>query len=425
MRRAALVPLVAVALVLAACGPAAPPAMPLAFVGADEQVYTYDVAGGPARRVSSTSLLPPPYAASVTYQWPTWSPDGQQLAYLQFARNAGGQSGSAVIVSRADGSHAHEVFENEPGGTLVTPFYLSWAPDGSQIALGAQRGSSAAVLLLDPTGGRDPQFVTTGSPVFYAWAPNSRSLLVHPFGSARANPRAEVALFHVERTWDERFVLPVRPVGFHTPAWSPDGAHAAVATEQPGQGARLLVFDTASGLATPLLEVTRAPSFTWSPDGSRLALMQRENDTKPFAPALDVVSAADGSRVRVADGNISAFFWSPDGHRIAFARFHDQGGPGTTWWIVDADGHNPVRLGSYLPDDDSFVLLLFFDQYAQSMSPWSPDGKYFTFSGSPVGEPSGPSHVYVAPTDGSSPPYALAEGHMPAWPAPPPRLARG
>ncbi len=409
--------LLLLALMLAGCARGSD-STPLAFVGRDGQIYTVAVNSGAPRRVSEISLPPPKDARDISYQWPTWSADGQQLAYLRFHRDSSGTIGSAVIVSRADGSGARVVFETGPGRVSVTPFYLDWAPDGETLALGAQRGPTVNVLLLDATGSREARVVTAASPVFYAWSPDSKALLVHPFGDARFNPQAEVALFHVEREWDDRFVLPARPVGFRAPVWSPDGKRAVVASSGDNQRAQVLVFDTATGAATRLLEVSDAPAFAWSPDGTHLGVAQRLDEASAFYQELDVISASDGTRKQVASGNIAAFFWSPDGTRLAYALFRGPDTPGVTWWVVDTNGEQRIELGSYVPDDESFFVLMFFDQYAQSMSPWSPDGKYLAYSGFLPGEANDSGHVFVVPTDGSAPARPVADGQMAAWPAP-------
>src|SRR5205085_8674383 len=110
---------------LAGCSPRAAE-QPLVFVGADKQVYRVLPSGGAPERVSEVSLPAPRQIDTVFYQWPTWSADGQSLAYIRIARPSSGNGEAAVLVSRADGSAARAVFESATDGTsAITPFYLS------------------------------------------------------------------------------------------------------------------------------------------------------------------------------------------------------------------------------------------------------------------------------------------------------------
>ena len=214
---------------LVGCAGASGADAPLAFVGADRQVYLMSVRDSEPRRVSDTSLAAPAGSEGVTYEWPTWSADGRSLAYLRQHRDAAGNGNFAVLVARADGGNARVIYENASQTSESEPFYLNWAPDASMLIAGAQGRQTVHVLLLDPTGSNGPRTITIASPVFYAWSPDSDSLLVHPFGDARVNPLAELALFHLGREWDDRFILPARPVSFRVPGWSPDGIRVVVA----------------------------------------------------------------------------------------------------------------------------------------------------------------------------------------------------
>jgi hypothetical protein len=111
-------------------------------------------------------------------EWPTFSPDGSQIAY---AVNNIGQG--HVWVADADGSNAHEILAGEP--TLLGGVdELAWSPTGDRIAMGDQGEGHVAIYTFAP-GGSDFTTVITGG--FYAsWSPDgSQMAFLRPYDGPR------------------------------------------------------------------------------------------------------------------------------------------------------------------------------------------------------------------------------------------------
>ena len=90
--------------------------------------------------------------------------------------------------------------------------------------------------------------------------------------------------------------------------------------------------------------------------------------------------------------------------------------------ISPSDGSDMKRLFSFQPSGEVFVMLSFFDQYAYSHSPWSPDGKFLVVAGSrgeaarrsngrtPTGD-----RIYILDAEGNSAPRDLGAGVLAFW----------
>ena len=80
------------------------------------------------------------------------------------------------------------------------------------------------------------------------------------------------------------------------------------------------------------------------------------------------------------------------------------------------------ELFRFRPSGEVFTMLSFFDQYAYSHSPWSPDGTRLVVAGSegPVAErrnghtPTGAS-IFVLDAVGDAPPAEIAQGNVAFW----------
>ena len=171
-----------------------------------------------------------------------------------------------------------------------------------------------------------------------------------------------------------------------------------------------------------LLDVGPLSAFAWSPDGTEIAVADQQNPRTPVFQRLLVVSANDGSQVRVIrDEPVLSFFWSPQGGRIAWVAV-DVENRTFEWVVADRSGDLVKSLFKFQPSSDSFTLLGFFDQYAYSNSPWSPDGTRLVVAGIPEGAArpgNGQSptrdRIFVLDAEGETPPLDIAGGTVAFW----------
>ena len=90
--------------------------------------------------------------------------------------------------------------------------------------------------------------------------------------------------------------------------------------------------------------------------------------------------------------------------------------------VSGVDGSDPRELFSYRPSANSLTMLNFFDQYAYSHSPWSPDGRRLVVAGTQVehfarrnGDTPGGDRVYILDAGGVESPRELAAGILAFW----------
>jgi TolB protein len=328
--------------------------------------------------------------ASTLVRQPTWSPDGTRIAWVGLDPDG---ASATVMTAAADGT--------QPTDTAVAaaPFYLSWDPTSSRIVyLGGSASADIELGLVD-VAARTSAPIDAGTPFYFSWAPKGKQMVVH-VGDDRLDTLA------IDGTFTP---LGERPGRFSAPVWTADGRTLFFVTQGSGRQ-RLVAQDVATDRRETLVRFDGGIAFVVSPDGGRVAYQVVEDGPKIAVP-LSVIDRVTGTTDRVADGYSPAFFWSPDGTKLlSMMPEVDE----RLWfrWNVWEDGSS-FTTGRFVPSLElSRDYLQFFEQYAQSMRLWSPDGSAFVYAGETESQGSG---VWIQPATPDATPVRVADGVVATW----------
>ena len=351
------------------------------------------------------------------FTWPTWAPDGSKIAVSRVRAVDGGSQISLEIIDTST-AQSRTAYENDTGGVVAqgTPHYIYWSPGSRYLSFLASTADGLSLFIKDTEHDSEAVIVAMGAPLYWHWRRDESAIMMH-IGR-------DLELATVPFTRESRnLVSSISP--FRAPAISPDGTQFIyIRVEDASSSLIVAPIDTPEE-GTKLLDVGPFSAFAWSPDGTEIAVADQQDSRTTGYRSLVVVSANDGTQTRtIAQESFLAFFWSPQGNRLAWVGF-DPAGRTFEWSVGEKSGESgdsTKRLFKFQPASDMITMLSFFDQYAYSNSPWSPDGTRLVVAGT-TGDAARPSNghsatgdrIFVLDATGGSPPLDIAGGTLAFW----------
>ena len=366
----------------------------IAFVTLDGNIALSDADGASVREVTSDANTADGDELLRIYAFPTFSGDGKSLAFVEYTTI----SGTDVVTQTLIGGAA------QPGAQLRDLYttaddnipYLEWSPDGQAIAFLTIHTDEGALRVVSREGGA-PVVLDKGSSAYWNWRNDSTTLVAHVGGSPATDADAHISIVGMQSLTPTR--LTSVPGNFKAPTYAPDAQHMLYVTRS-GDVDDLVLADAAGKPLCSVAALDSGASFAWSPDGRRVAWIESaHSDTTP-AP-LYMLDLLTGIKLKLHDDAI-AFFWSPDSLHLAVysitldglrTTFGAHGGalyrpddqsqtasPLLRIESVNAANGEALLIADTLPASTLISMLSYFDQYAHSLTPWSPDGRQFVFT---------------------------------------------
>ena len=338
-----------------------PASAPAGTATGSYNLWTLTLATGSLTEITHAS-------GGTNYYYPTWSPDGQQITYVD--------SSHAIESVAADGTGTATTLYADPANTFYSP---TWSPDGRSLAyteLDNQgtltqlfvngnavsgnedvfafpaRWASNDTLIYAADGKILQRNLSSGAvnPIpFSATVSFNRAsypMKSHNFDSTKAQPTTgiltpelspdgrHVVFVALNQLWEMKIghkpiALTHTPWAKATPAWSPDGKYLAYASDQGGPMAIYVrSMDTGATRRLTAPFTGAQAKLAWSPDGKKIAF-ESALDSEAGSQALYVADVASGQFHQVfgpqnatgADYEIAfepgAPSWGPDSNTIA------------------------------------------------------------------------------------------------------------
>ena len=211
--------------------------------------------------------------------------------------------------------------------------------------------------------------------------------------------------------WQTRQVFPATFAAFPAPQWSSDGSQLLYAVGEAG-AQQLILSDIEGNLTQEITDFDQNISFGLSPSNDRVAyaITPPGVGTAAFGPLYVVELESNRTRELTSDP-VMAFFWSPDGTKLAYLVMDDSGEVLRLRWHV-WDGTASKPYAAIVPSRTFLQgYIAFFDQYARSMSIWSPDSTAFAYAA--VDDMLG-NNIWVQQLDADEP-EQVSRGVFVAW----------
>jgi TolB protein len=381
------------------------------------------------------------------YQFPSWSPAGNDIAVIASDSEASG----VYVVTDAPGSEMRQLYSD----TSSLPIYLYWSPEGKQVSFIASHNEGLALHLAPADGSAASELLATSpSTFFWDWMPDGSQVLIHTGFAAIERDNSRLAMVRLD---DSLLTQEIAEGGYYqAPAVAADGAYFSFGSLDEDGNRWLSIQDVEQGEKVETVRHQGVLAMAFSPSSAQLAFTSPARPSLSFYGALRLIDLETGEPRLLVPEPVVAFFWSPDGRSIAYMTptiidkpfdFDDApvaglsgqstrakpglsaraklGAPdapglllqpetefGLALSIVEVESGESRLLTTFKPGAlflDQF--LPFFDQYAHSHRLWSPDSRALLL---PIRDEQDQDMIIVVPADGNDP-WPISPGVAAFW----------
>ena len=396
----------------------------IVYIAADWNIYSSDQAGNNVTAYTEDAVVPENATDSYRYYaYPTWSPDGGSIGFVGVS-GQGTESSAEVYIADVE-QKAEKVFSSE----REHPFYLYWSPDNTNLGFLTSSSNGQSMILQSVSSERDERTVIdTGSPYYWSWAPDGKTMIVHT-GSAQSPIPEHISFLQVGTDVTEDG-LDSTAAPFQAPAWSPDGNRILMTRVNEDEEKEIIVTDGRGEFERALGTFDLNAGFAWSYQSDLVAYIEgKQTMGAGVLGTLHVVDPETAEELFKDEEEVLAFFWSPDGEKIAYfiprlvEETPSSEGQGDTdeqaqqqlilqLKILDVNSGESKDLFTFRPSEQFAAILPYFDQYHQSATIWSPDNNNLVLCFTST---DGAPGIAIVAASGQLEPRLLTQGYLAFW----------
>jgi len=268
----------------------------------------FDPGSGSIREAPVTVI-----GGSRPFEAPAPSPDGGSLAFNNFGPQMN------IFVSRADGTGIRQLTNDRARNRFPT-----WSPDGGQIAFLSNRDGTNQVWSIKPDGSglRRLTDLRTGAGLTSDWSPDGSKLAFHGY-----DPPDDSKVFVIDPRvdWNDQTAIVISNVvepgvRFMECSWSPDGQQlAGIAAPPDRTRGSLVIYSLPSRRFTRLYAAEDIGNSIWLNDGRRLLF-----DEKSKLVLIDSRTRATRELMSIAPDTMQLWWPTRDNRTIYFVRQVEQ-----------------------------------------------------------------------------------------------------